>query len=86
MRPVQGGAGGKAMPTGASPSSRGGQTRAWRRSALPVCSPSRGVVADTPLGWGGGPFTCWALPRPRPGDPELSPKDRSHSHSDPWAG
>ena len=25
---------------------------------LPVYSPQRGVAADTPLGWGGGPCTC----------------------------
>lgn len=25
---------------------------------MPVYSPRHGVVADTPLGWGGGPCTC----------------------------
>ena len=44
--------------TGAGRSSCGGQTQAWRHSAPAVYSPPRGVAADTPLGWGGGPCTC----------------------------
>lgn len=69
------------MPTGVSRSSRGGQTWVWRHSALACLLSQRGMVASTPLGWGGGPSRVWALPGPRPGDPSLSPEDSSHSHS-----
>lgn len=87
MRPVQGEAGEGTISAGASRSSRGGQTWAWRHSA-PVCllSPC-GMVAGNPLGWGGGPSHVWALPRPLPGDPEsVSQRQQSFPLWDPWVG
>lgn len=61
------------MPTGASRSSRGGQTQAWRHSALPVCPPSRGVVADTP--WEGGPSLVGLCQDPALETQSLPPKN-----------
>lgn len=58
------------MPTGVSRSSRGGQTWVWRHSVLACLLSQRGMVAGTPVGWGGDPSRVWALPGPRPGDPE----------------
>lgn len=78
MRPVQGEAGEEAMPTGASRSSRGGHTQAWRHPAPACLLCPHGTVAGTPLGWGGGPSHVWAPPRPRPGDP-ASVSQRLHS-------
>lgn len=88
MRPVQGEAGEEAMPTGASRSSRGGHTRAWRHSAPACLLCPHGMVAGAPLGWGGvGAFHMFG-PRQDPAleTQSLCPKDCSLSHSGSLGG
>ena len=38
---------------------------------LPVCSPPRGAVADTPLGWPGGPCMCLGPAKTPPWRPRV---------------
>lgn len=64
MRPAQGAAGGRCYAH---------RCQAWRHSALPVCSPSRGVVADTPVG--GGPSHAGPCQDPALETQSLSPKN-----------
>lgn len=71
MRPLRGEAGEEAAPTGASRSFRGGQSQAWRHFAPACLLPPRGMVADTPLGWGGGPCTCLCPSKTPPWRPRV---------------
>ena len=79
MRLVQGEAGEGSMPTGVGRSTRGGQTWAWRHSALPVCSPHVGCGwYPSQVGW--GPFTCLCLAKTPPWRPRVClPKETGQS-------